>query len=78
MGLISSVIVQGKLLIQQLWLANLGWDEQVPKNIFNIWLDVQAPNAKKLQLHGFCDASMRAYGACVYIRSENAEGQVKV
>jgi hypothetical protein len=26
-------------------------------------------NATNIQLHGFCDSSERAYGACLYIRS---------
>lgn len=31
-------------------------------------------NSTHLYLHGFCDASERAYGACLYIQSENQEG----
>lgn len=30
-------------------------------------------NAQKLQLHGFADASQRAYGVCIYIRSTNED-----
>lgn len=32
----------------------------------------------QVQFHGFCDASQRAYGACVYIRSRMSSGQVRV
>lgn len=30
------------------------------------------------QIHGFCDASQHAYGAAVYIRSENSHGEITV
>ncbi|XP_036347558.1 uncharacterized protein LOC118756930, partial [Rhagoletis pomonella] len=32
----------------------------------------------RVELHGFCDASLRAYGACVYIRTVNELDEVTV
>lgn len=31
-----------------------------------------------IQLHGFCDASEKAYGSCIYIRSTNEQGSTTV
>jgi len=30
----------------------------------------------EIQLHGFCDSSEKAYGACLYLHSVNQQGEV--
>jgi hypothetical protein len=85
-GLISSIVVRAKIILQNLWSLNLNWDDQVPPSIENLWSqfltdlrhlpNLQIPRkvinsspAVVIELHGFCDASIQAYGACIYIRS---------
>ncbi|XP_018398194.1 PREDICTED: uncharacterized protein LOC108776159 [Cyphomyrmex costatus] len=36
-----------------------------------------ATSPDSIQVHGFCDASQRAYGACVYVRSELGENKYR-
>lgn len=92
LGLIGPVICTAKLIIQTLWEGNFGWDDPLPSHIHNWWTEFveQMKNLKNLsiprfvaadapcsiQLHGFADASQRAYGACVYIRSVSSAGVV--
>ncbi|XP_055623489.1 uncharacterized protein LOC129766915 [Toxorhynchites rutilus septentrionalis] len=70
------------------------WDAELPPNLKERWYEYQSqlprlndlrinrciliPNPEKVQLHFFSDASERAYGTCVYVRSTNATGAVKV
>lgn len=41
------------------------------------WLGTHGIDKEKIQIHGFCDASMRAYAASVYIRVEKSDGTVE-
>lgn len=84
-GLLGPVILVAKILIQELWKLKLDWDDSVPLEIKSFWTEyvvqlhfinlmrfprcITIKNAKEIQIHGFCDASEKAYGACLYFRS---------
>ncbi|KAK9743803.1 Pao retrotransposon peptidase [Popillia japonica] len=61
--------------IQESWLKCVNATTQlnslkVPRHVITI-------NQPQIyELHGFCDASEKAYGACIYIRATNKEGEV--
>ena len=91
LGLLGPVIVKAKIVIQLLWKAGVSWDSSIPTEIHTMWLQFkeQLPllgnvsfsrliislNSGKIQFHGFCDASERAYGACIYIRSTDDQNK---
>ncbi|XP_017763965.1 PREDICTED: uncharacterized protein LOC108553536 [Eufriesea mexicana] len=94
LGLLAPVITTAKILMQQLWRLKLTWDESLPASIHTEWTtyvnELQQLNQtsferhvcqraiRSLELHGFCDASERAYGACLYIRSIDERGRIKM
>ncbi|CAK1602112.1 unnamed protein product [Parnassius mnemosyne] len=41
------------------------------------WLHTMKCNKQQIQIHGFCDASSRAYGAAVYCRVVKLDGTIK-
>lgn len=94
LGLIAPFILFLKLLIKRLWSLNLSWDEEPPIEIINIWnkLKLEWEMLKSLQILryvgtnldcptmivGFADASQDGYGAVVYVRTINSNGNVNI
>lgn len=90
-GFIAPVVILGKILIQQLWQLSLEWDEEVPREKAKEWaalwnkisalerlrIDrwIRTANDARIELHGFSDASTEAYGAVIYVRVEQANGE---
>lgn len=83
LGLLGRIIVAAKITMQKIWRLKIDWDESVPSEIHQTWYNfkkdlihlnafkiprkIHVNNATTFQLHGFCDASEAAYGACLYI-----------
>lgn len=94
LGLLSVCIITCKMILQLLWAQNVGWDDQIPSTIREIWhkfitnlaclrkLTIPrhaiCANPILIELHAFTDASLKAYAACVYVRSIDALGNVTV
>ncbi|KAJ8953097.1 hypothetical protein NQ318_013439 [Aromia moschata] len=90
LGLLGPIIITAKILLQKLWQEKISWDEAIPQNLQTIWSqflveltainNISIPRQAVLseyvsiELHGFADASERAYGCCIYIRCVNSSG----
>jgi len=90
LGLVSPVLLKGKIFLQQIWAMKTDWDSILSTDIKNRWrlfgqdlgllqnvlvLRKVLPEAcEEIQIHGFSDASQEAYGACVYVRSRSNGG----
>ncbi|XP_065092160.1 uncharacterized protein LOC135713002 [Ochlerotatus camptorhynchus] len=93
LGQIAPVVVTAKILMQELWSLSCDWDDPVPHAIQLKWENFRRELPKiatyridryaflpeaRVELHTFADASTAAYGACTYVRCENALGVVKI
>lgn len=87
LGLLGPTILYAKRIMQDLWRSGLQWDESVSQGIHTEWSifveqmktlekisferKVLIDGYREVQIHGFCDASERGYGACIYVRSRD-------
>ncbi|XP_033359092.1 uncharacterized protein LOC117238345 [Bombus vosnesenskii] len=93
LGSLAPVIVRAKFILQRVWSLKVDWDEALPADLHSEWNryytklsllnEIRFPRKTiiktliDIELHGFCDASERAYGACVYLRSLDHYGNVQ-
>ncbi|XP_017875054.1 uncharacterized protein LOC108621956 [Ceratina calcarata] len=90
LGWAAPVLIYAKILMQDLWILGVEWDQELPEEVRLQWcrfrtsldqLDAlsiprwtnYSKSARSVELHGFCDASQRAYSAAVYMRVAYAE-----
>ncbi|GFU74530.1 integrase catalytic domain-containing protein [Trichonephila clavipes] len=94
LGLLGPIITWAKIFMQRLWLLELGWSNELPfkeekewrrfidslEAVNNISIDrcIVIHRAESIELHAFSDASEKAYGSSIYLKSISALGEVKV
>ncbi|XP_075157623.1 uncharacterized protein LOC142230888 [Haematobia irritans] len=88
-GWLAPIIVVAKLIMQQVWLDRIGWDDTL-KPVTNMnWKNFAKNNSvidtisvprwihyspsSTIEVHGFCDASESAYAATLYVRVEDGD-----
>lgn len=83
-GWLAPVVVLAKILMRQIWVSKIDWDENLSPKCLQDWKkflehypmidSIQVPRwisyspNCNLQFHAFCDASENAYAAAIYTR----------
>ena len=92
LGWLGPIVVIAKLLMQELWELKTDWDEGVPPYILAKWYTflqnlpqisllriprwVYFTPTHKIQIHGFCDSSEKAYCGAIYMRTSTSHGEI--
>lgn len=95
LGWLAPVVIRAKIMFQDLWQAGLEWNQKLPKDIADKWLEFrnELHQLEKIkvdrwlrfgseivifEIHGFCDASVKAYAAVIYTRVVNQDGSIHI
>ncbi|XP_046141252.1 uncharacterized protein LOC123987702 [Osmia bicornis bicornis] len=94
LGWLSPITITAKILMQDLWILKCDWDSPLPAEARERWIDYcrslsslptltisrwfGSPSESAGQIHGFSDASSRAYAAVIYLRTDEGDGHVRV
>lgn len=84
LGWLSPLTIKLKILFQDVWKVTVEWDEPVPQDISEQWKNIksemevinqyriprwlQTELRHRIELHGFCDASTKAYACVIYCK----------
>ncbi|XP_017470360.1 PREDICTED: uncharacterized protein LOC108362040 [Rhagoletis zephyria] len=84
LGWLAPIVIVAKILMQSIWLEGTDWDDTVSATILERWqhftrhyheIDnirisrwVYFSPGDTIEIHGFCDASEKAYAATAYMR----------
>lgn len=93
LGLIGPIIVVAKIFMQELWSLQIGWDSIVPEEQFLYWNNflnnlklmgkikinrcVNRKEVSSVELVGYSDASIKAFGCCLYLRILKNDGTLQ-
>lgn len=85
LGFLGPMLIKGNIFLQHLWQQKIDWDAPLQVEIQDKWRNYYSglellkevsihrkckfQSSDSFEVHGFCDASMEAYGAYIYIRS---------
>ncbi|XP_055539094.1 uncharacterized protein LOC129726433 [Wyeomyia smithii] len=94
LGLIGPIVVIANIFIQSLWRKSKNWDDQLDVTQQQYWKDfrhslndlalidiprwVSSSSPTVTEIHGFCEASEKAYGACIFLRTVSSDGNIFV
>ena len=94
MGFLTPLTIEMKILFQELCINKTNWDEEFQGTLLHRWKsflqDLKFIGGYRIprcyfsrqpvtsQIHGFSDASERAYAAVVYIRNTYSDGRIEV
>ncbi|XP_015116785.1 uncharacterized protein LOC107040961 [Diachasma alloeum] len=94
LGVLSPVVIRGKLLMQETWSGKLGWDDEVPdqmaqrlksfRNVLTLFSNLSVPRwlgllqNSSIEIHGLSDAFTLAMSAIVYLQVFNGNEEPRI
>lgn len=86
LGWAQPLVILAKILLQDIWKTTVKWDDKVNADLSKKWIEIRRgllllPSISvprwillkepySIQIHGFSDASAKAYGCCIYLKCD--------